>query len=78
MERNPDEWSSVNEGFAIRKNINQSAQMLAYEVYGNNNQAAPTVLHKYLAIIYRNEFECARIEQVNVDRRAFFLYPVLK
>ncbi|WP_457792512.1 hypothetical protein [Pseudomonas syringae] len=33
MERNPDEWNSVNENFAIRKNINQSAQLLAHEAF---------------------------------------------
>lgn len=69
MERNPDEWNSVNENFAIRKNINQSAQLLAHEAYVNNNQTALAALHECLAIIYRNEFECARIEQVNTDRR---------
>ncbi|PMQ10645.1 hypothetical protein PseAD21_15745 [Pseudomonas sp. AD21] len=69
MERNPDEWNFVNEDFDIRRNVNQLARLLVHDAYVNKNQDALATLHECLAIIYRNEFECTRIEQVNADRR---------
>lgn len=69
MERTPDEWNFVNEDFDIRRNVNQLARLLVHDAYVNKNQDALATLHECLAIIYRNEFECTRIEQVNADRR---------